>query len=78
MYCVGGAGWSFLKLGLGSSCFTFFDTICCVVTGRFYISSDPTATLNPNIGEDKMGSSISSVSVWVLVLREHENGKLFS
>ncbi len=55
------AGWSFLKLDLGSSCFTLFDTICCVVTGRVHFSSDSTA---------KMGSSISVVSVWVLVLRE--------
>ena len=58
MYCVGSAGWSLLKLGLGISCFTFLDTICCVATGRLYISSDPPATLNPNIGGDKMGARI--------------------
>ncbi len=57
MYCVGSAGWSFLKLGLGISCFTFLDTICCVAAGRLYISSDPPATLNQNIGGDKMRST---------------------
>jgi hypothetical protein len=45
--------------GLGSRCFAFLDALCCVVTGLLYVSSAPTATLDPYIVGDNMGSSIS-------------------
>ncbi len=47
------------RLGLGSRCFAFLDALCCVFTGLLYVSSAPTATLDPYIGGDNMGSSIS-------------------